>query len=546
MSFLDMRDICKYYPETDVAANDHVDLSVQKNEIHAIIGENGAGKTTLMNILYGLERPDSGAIFLDDREVIIRSPRDAVQLGIGMVHQHFRLIGSFTVAENVTLGMEQLKYGVLIDRKTAVEMTKRVIDDFGFNLDPRTRIADLTAGQMQMVEIVKILYREADILILDEPTSVLAEQQVRSLFETLENLTHLGKTVIIISHKLDEVMAISDHVTVMRKGRHTAVRNTSEVDEKELSRLMVGKGVTFRFEREASPPGETVLALRDVSVSEKGSHRPLLDEVNLTVRAGEIVGVTGITGNGLEELEEVVNGLRKVDSGRIEHRGHDVTNASSYFLREEGMAYVPSERLRRGSSLSSSVLENIVISNRRDFVRHGFFNRKAMEAYGRELLHHYSIDTGLDVPMGTLSGGSIQKIILSRELSTASDFIMFSDPTWGLDVASAEYIYNRIFECRRNRAAILLISSDLDEALGLADTLLIMHRGRVVGVFHDSDEPTKEIIGEYILGLRNDFKGDAGNEGQATIQRSDGDGGGTDYNTLRSSRHRDRSDFPAE
>lgn len=546
MSFLDMREICKYYPESDVIANDHVNLSVEKNEIHAVIGENGAGKTTLMNILYGLERADSGKIFLDDREIMIKSPRDAVHLGIGMVHQHFKLIRPFTVAENVTLGIEQRKLGLLVDKRDAVELTRKVIDDFGFNLDPKARIDDLTVGQMQQVEIVKILYRKADILILDEPTSVLAEQQVRKLFETLESLTRTGKTVIIISHKLDEVMSISDRVTVMRKGRHTAVRVTSEVDEKELSRLMVGKGVTFRFERPAVTPGETVLALHDVSALEKRSHRPLLDGVSLAVRAGEIVGVTGVAGNGLGELEEVVTGLRKVDSGRIEHRGRDVTNASSYFLREEGMAYVPADRLRRGASLASTVLENIIISNRRSFVSRGFFRLKKMDKFGRDLLRHYSIDADLDAPMGTLSGGSIQKIILSRELSAQSDFIMFSDPTWGLDVAAAEYIYTKILECRRNRAAILLISNDIDEVLGIADTLMIMHRGRVVGVFDNDGTLTKESIGEYILGLRNDFKGDAGNDGQATIWRSDGNSRGADDNAGNSDDHRDRSDFSPE
>jgi simple sugar transport system ATP-binding protein len=450
------------------------------------------------------------------------------------------------VAENITLGMEQRKYGLLVDTQDAERTTSEVIDEFGFNLDPNARIADLTAGQMQQVEIAKILYRKADILILDEPTSVLAEQQVRKLFETLEKLISYGKTVIIISHKLDEVMSISHRVTVMRKGRHTAVRTTADVDEKELSRLMVGKGVIFRVERDTAVPGETVLALHDVSVSEKGSHRPLLDTVNLSVRAGEIVGMIGVAGNGLKELEEVVTGLRKVDSGRVEHRGRDVTNATPYFLRSEGMAYVPSERLHRGSSLSSSVLENLIVSNRRDFVRHGIFRRKAMEEFGRELLHHYSIDADLDALMGTLSGGSIQKIILSRELNAQSDFIMFSDPTWGLDVAAAEYIYNRILECRRNRAAILLISSDLDEALGLADMLMIMHRGRVVGVLVNDGTLTKEGIGEYILGLRNDYKGDAGNDGQAKIWRSDGNGRGIDDNAGCGGNHRDRSDFSTE
>jgi len=508
-----MRGICKYYPESDVVANDHVDLSVNKNEIHALVGENGAGNTTLMSILYGLERADSGRIFLDGNEVLIRNPRDAVRLGIGMVHQHFKLIRSFTVAENVTLAMEQRKYGMLLDTRKAAGMTEKVIADFGFDIDPGAKIADLTAGQMQQVEIIKILYRQADILILDEPTSVLAEQQILKLFDTLAGLAARGKTIIIISHKLDEVMSISQRITVMRKGRNSAVRNTEEVDEKELSRLMVGKGVALRFTRDMAPPGNPLFALHDVSLAAKSGHRRLLEGVNLTVRAGEIVGVTGVTGNGLEELEEVVTGLRKVGAGRIEHRGRDVTNARPYYLRQEGMAYVPSDRLRRGSSLSSSVLENLIITARRSFLNRGFFRRNKMERFGREILQRYSIDTDLDVPIGTLSGGNIQKIILARELSARSDFIMFSDPTWGLDVASAEYIYTRILECRQDRSAILLISSELDEVLGLADRIVVMHRGRIVGEFDNDGTITKEIIGEYALGLRDDFKGEAGHDG---------------------------------
>ena len=546
MAYLAMREITKYYPTHDVLANDHVDLDVEQNEIHAIVGENGAGKTTLMKILYGLERADSGQIFLSGSEVQIRNPLDANRLGIGMVHQHFKLIPSFTVAENVTLGIAPKRYGFFIDNREAVNRVGEVIGEHGFDLDPESRISALSPGQMQQVEIIKILYRQADILILDEPTSVLAEQQIDMLFDTLRKLTALGKTIIIITHKLDEVMAISEHVTVMRKGKHATAHTTADVDETELSRLMVGRGVTFRFDREESSPGEMVLALENVSIVEKGGHRPVLDRVNLSVREGEILGLAGVAGNGLEELEEIVNGLRKVTDGRVAHRGLDVTNARTYFLREQGMAYVPADRLHRGSSLSSSVLENLIVTNRRSFRRRGFIHRKMALAFGRRLSESYSIGADLDVPISTLSGGSIQKVILARELAVLSDFIVFSDPTWGLDVASAEFIYEKILECRYNRAAILLISSDLDEILGLADTIAIMHRGRIVGLHENDGEFTKEVMGEYMLGLRDDFKGDYKNDGQATAGRSDGNGRGVGDNALGSHRPDNSPDIPPE
>jgi simple sugar transport system ATP-binding protein len=319
MPYLEMRGISKTYPENGVLANDRVEFSVEKNEIHAVVGENGAGKTTLMKILYGLEHADAGSIFLHGAELQIRSPVDANRLGIGMVHQHFRLIPEFTVAENVVLGIEPVRRKVFFDRDKAIRRVRAVIEDYGFTLDPGLRVQELTVGQMQLVEIIKILYRQAELLILDEPTAVLTEQQIQKLFATIRSLTELGKTVIMITHKLGEVKAISNRVTVMRKGRVEAVRQTSEVDEKELSRLMVGKSVIFQFAREALPPGPVVLELRKVSLEQRGAGRALLDEIDLQVHGGEIVGVAGVGGNGLSELEDVVSGLRPVTSGRMLH-----------------------------------------------------------------------------------------------------------------------------------------------------------------------------------------------------------------------------------
>jgi ABC-type uncharacterized transport system ATPase subunit len=486
-----------------------VDFEVRENEIHAVVGENGAGKTTLMKILYGLEQPDSGRILLKGEEVRIHSPLDANRLGIGMVHQHFRLIPEFTIAENVVLGIEPRRRGIFFDRERAVCGVEEVIRRYGFSIDPRLPVSRLTVGQMQLVEIIKILYREAELLILDEPTSVLTEQQIHKLFGTLENLRSIGKTVVIITHKLGEVKAISQRVTVMRKGEVVAVRDTAEVDERELSRLMVGKSVTFQFEREAVNKGRVVLELRDVVLRQKGQDRPLLDHVNLKVHAGEIVGVAGVSGNGLAELEDVVGGLRRVSQGRLLHDGRNITDLSAVQLRERGLAYVPADRLQRGSSLQSSVMENMIISSHHDFLQGGFFRRRAVEEFAETLSSSFSIDGDPRVPIGTLSGGNIQKVILARELASQSDFIIFSEPTWGLDIASAEFIYAKILEIRRRGIAVLLISSNLDEILALSDTLVVLYRGKVVASLSNERKLSKELVGEYMMGLRDDSRGAA-------------------------------------
>ena len=512
-SYLQMRGITKIYPENDVLANNRADFEVRENEIHAVVGENGAGKTTLMKILYGLEQPDSGRIFLKGEEVRIHSPLAANRLGIGMVHQAFRLIPEFTIAQNVVLGVEPRKWGIFIDRDRAVRGVEQVIRRYGFTIDPRLPVSRLTVGQMQLVEIIKVLYREAQLLILDEPTSVLTEQQIQKLFATLENLRSIGKTVVIITHKLGEVKAISQRVTVMRKGAVVAVRNTAEVDERQLSRLMVGKSVTFQFQREAVEKGRVVLELQDVVLRQKGQDRPLLDHVQLKVHAGEIVGVAGVSGNGLAELEDVVGGLRRITDGKILHDGRDITGLSAVQLRERGLAYVPADRLHRGSSLQSSVMENMIISRHHDFLQGGVFQQRAVEEFTDSLTASFSIDGDPRVPIGTLSGGNIQKVILARELASQSDFIIFSEPTWGLDVSSAEFIYAKILEIRRRGIAVLLISSNLDEIMALCDTLVVLYRGRVVAALSNTDELSKELVGEYMMGLRDDSADTEGEKG---------------------------------
>ncbi len=506
MPYLRMQGITKLYPTSGVLANDAVDLSVEENEIHAVIGENGAGKSTLMKLLYGLEHPDAGEITFRGEKVAIKDPLAANRLGIGMVHQHFKLVSDFTVAENVVLGSEPRKRGLFIDRRTAARDVGKVIEEHGFSVDPRRKVKELTVGQMQQVEIVKMLYRNAELLILDEPTSVLTEQEIENLFATLRNLQGRGKTIILITHKLDEVTRMSHRVTVMRKGKVVAVRNTRDVDKQELSRLMVGKDLLLEVNRSPKTHGETILELKDISIRCRGQGRPLLDRISLQVRSGELVGIAGVGGNGLAEIEDVIGGLRHPTSGRMYLHGKDVTSLGPGQLREVGLAYVPADRLHRGASLPSSVRENCIVAKHHDFLRAGVLQRRSIREFTKGLIEHFSIDAGEGMLAGNLSGGNIQKMILARELAADTDFTLFSEPTWGLDIASSQFVYEKMLELRERGAGVLLISSNLDEILGLADTILVMYRGRIVGRLENTETLNKEVIGEYMLGLRDDSR----------------------------------------
>ena len=506
MFYLVMEGISKYFPENGVQANSDVNLVVNKNEIHAIIGENGAGKSTLMKILYGLVRADKGVIKFKGQKVDIHSPMDANRLGIGMVHQHFQLIREFSVAENVVMGTEPRKRGVFFNRTEAVRRVTEVIEKYGFNINAEAQVSNLTVGQMQQVEIVKILYRKAELLILDEPTSVLTEQEIKRLFESIRELKRQGKTFIIITHKLDEVKEISDRVTVMRKGEVVALKETKDVDKKKLAELMVGKSVLFELEKENIAPGKVIFELKDVALRLKGQERPLLDGINLKVRSGEIVGIAGVGGNGLGELENVVSGLFKVSEGEILYRGENIAGPLTSKFREKGLGYVPADRLNRGSSLQSSVRENIIVTCHHNFLRNGVFNQRKINDFVEHLSKDYSISGDASVPIGTLSGGNIQKVILARELAVGAEFIVFSEPTWGLDVASSEFIYENILKLRKKGVAILLISSNLDEIMALADRILVMYRGRITGRFKNDSGISKYMIGEYMMGIRDDYR----------------------------------------
>ena len=342
------------------------------------------------------------------------------------------------------------------------------------------------------------------LLILDEPTSVLTEQEIESLFTTLGTLLRRGKTIVLITHKLDEVMRMSNRVTVMRGGKVVAVRNTSDVDKRELSRLMVGKDILLEVNRSPKTFGDAVLEMRGVSIHCRGQQRPLLDEIDLQVRSGELVGIAGVGGNGLAEIEDVIGGVRRVTQGRMFLNGEDVTSMGAEQLREAGLSYVPADRLNRGASLSSTVRENCIVTKHHDFLRAGVLQQRSIRDFTRHLIDQFSIVAGEGMPAGNLSGGNIQKMILARELSDQSNFILFSEPTWGLDIASSQFVYEKMLELRERGAGVLLISSNLDEILGLADTILVLYRGRVVGRMANTSELSKEIIGEYMLGIRDD------------------------------------------
>jgi simple sugar transport system ATP-binding protein len=496
-----MTGISKYYGTSGVLANDDAGLTVEDREIHALVGENGAGKSTLMRILYGLEHPDEGRIFVGGVEVRIPTPARAGRLGIGMVHQHFTTVPDFTVAENVVLGSEPRRWGVFFDAAKARGAAAAVIGENGFHLDPARLAGDLAVGERQQLEIAKLLYRKADILILDEPTAVLAEQEIRSLFATLRRLRDLGKTIVMITHKVREVKEISDSVTVMRGGRTIDRFDTSSVDENELACLMMGTTSCTLFSRDGpAPRGDTVFELRDVVVRARGYSRAALDHVSVSVQGGEILGVCGVAGNGLVELEDVASGLARPLAGTALLDGKSLPPR-----RKPGLAYVPADRMHRGACLDASVAENMASLDRDTFFPRGIIDSAAAKANAEEAIRRYSIKASPESPIGSLSGGNIQKVILARELSGYSSFIVFSDPTWGLDVASTEFTYERILEARDAGAGILLISSNLDEILTLCDRIMVMYKGRVVCSLDNGPSLDRERLGEYMLGLKDDF-----------------------------------------
>ncbi len=478
---LRMEGIVKIFP--GVVANDHVDFTLEKGEVHALLGENGAGKTTLMNILYGLYRPEEGHIYLDDKEVKISSPLDAINLGIGMVHQHFTLVPPFTVVENVILGLKSPREPFL-DLKGAALKIKEIADRYNFKIDPWARVWQLSVGEKQRVEIIKALYRGANILILDEPTAVLTPQEADELFEVLRDMKKEGKSVVFISHKLDEVMEISDRVTVLRDGKAIKTLITKETSPEELARIMVGREVIFSLSKPPAKPGKEVIRVENLkALNDKGLLA--LDGMSFAIREGEILGIAGVSGNGQKELEEVIYGLRPLKDGKIYFMGEDITAKKPEYLIDRGVAYIPEDRMERGLVLDFEIKENAILETHKDppFANNGFLNYKEISKFTEELVEDYNIKVpAINAIVKVLSGGNLQKLILGREISRKPKFLIASQPTRGLDIGATEYIRKKLLEERENGKAILLISEDLEEILSLSDKILVIYEGKVMGI----------------------------------------------------------------
>ena len=498
-----LRNITKTFP--GVVANDHVTLEVRPGEVHALLGENGAGKTTLMSILYGTYQPDAGEIWVRGTLVRIRSPRDALALGIGMVPQHFLLVRRHTVAENIVLGLPG--EGVVFPARRAERHIREVGERYGLGVDPRARIWELSPSEQQRVEILKALIRGAQILILDEPTSVLTPQEASGLFDVIRRMCRDGCSVIFISHKLDEVNAIADRVTILRKGRVIATQPVAGTDKRALARTMVGRDVEFQLQRDAHVPhGDALVVDRLEVAGDRGP--PALRGISLEVRQGEIVGVAGVAGNGQRELVEVLTGLRTATAGRVLVHGRDITNQSARAVHEAGVAHIPEDRLRMGIVPAMSVAENLVLKRYRypPFAHGPVIDQQAVTEFARRMIVEYDIATpGPATPVRLLSGGNIQKLILSRELSDRPGVIVAAHPTAGLDVSATEQIHTLLLQRRTHGAAILLVSEDLDEILALSDRVVVLFSGEIVGVVTAADaaaEAGRERIGLMMMGQR--------------------------------------------
>jgi simple sugar transport system ATP-binding protein len=500
--YLEMRDIVKIYPN-GMVANDHVDFSVRKGEIHALVGENGAGKSTLMKILYGLEQATSGDVFLNGQPVHISSPHKAIELGIGMVHQNFMLVPSFTVAQNVVLGSEPQR-GRFVDERAALAITQKLAEDYGLGVDPLAPIEATPVGMRQRVEILKTLYRGADLLILDEPTAVLTPQETDDLFAAVQRLVDQGKTVIFITHKLVEVKEISDRVTVMRRGKVMGCVETTDVSEADIARMMVGRDVFLAIDKADRPRGQRVVEIRNLScVSEAGL--PLLTDINLNLYAGEILGIAGVEGNGQTELAEVLSGLRAAALGEVRVTGTLLEAANARAARLAGIAHIPEDRLSNGVAPDVSIADNLVVDryNRRPFTQGGVLSSSQVRRQAQALMAEYDIRAaGPDAPMNSLSGGNMQKVIVAREFSSDPVMLIAAQPTRGIDIGASEFVRNELVDLRDEGRAVLLISADLAEVMSLADRIAVMHDGQIVAIFPNGPELTEHELGLYMLGVK--------------------------------------------
>jgi simple sugar transport system ATP-binding protein len=490
---VEMLNIRKEFP--GIVANDDITLQLKKGEIHALLGENGAGKSTLMGMLFGMYQPSKGSIRINGNEVKISNPNVANDLGIGMVHQHFKLVSNFTVTENIILGSE-LKKGMVIDIKTASKRIEELSTRYGLNVDPNAKIEDISVGMQQRVEILKMLYRNAEVLILDEPTAVLTPQEIHELISIMKSLVKEGKSVIIITHKLKEIKAAADRCTVIRRGKYIGTVEVASTSEAKMAEMMVGRTVSFKVEKQESKPGKVVLKLEALSI--KNNKKVLgLKSFSLEVRTGEIVGIAGVEGNGQTELIEGITGLRKIESGKIYFNEEDITAASIRKRIHKGIGHIPEDRQKRGLVLDYSIDDNMVLEvyNKEPFSKHGLLNRKAINDYAEKIIEKFDVRSGKGGVsiIRSLSGGNQQKAIVGREIELDPELLIAVQPTRGLDVGSIEYIHKRLIEHRDSGKAVLLVSLELDEVLNLSDRIAIVNNGELVGVVNASETNENEV-----------------------------------------------------
>lgn len=495
---IEMRDITKVFG--GFIANDKINLHLRKGEIHALLGENGAGKSTLMNMLAGLLEPTSGEIAVNGQVVNLDSPSKAASLGIGMVHQHFMLVEAFTVAENIILGSELTKNGVL-DIAGASKEIKALSERYGLAVDPSAKVADISVGAQQRVEILKTLYRGADILIFDEPTAVLTPSEIDELMAIMKNLVKEGKSIILITHKLDEIRAVSDRVTVIHRGKSIETVEIAGATNADLAEMMVGRSVSFKTEKQASKPKEVVLSIKDLVVNENRGVPPVKN-LSLDVRAGEIVGIAGIDGNGQSELIQAITGLRKVESGSIELKGDSIVGLHPRQITELSVGHVPEDRHRDGLILEMMISENIALQTyyKEPHSKNGILNYSNITSYAKKLMEEFDVRAASElVPAAALSGGNQQKAIIAREIDRDPDLLIVSQPTRGLDVGAIEYIHKRLIEERDNGKAVLVVSFELDEILNVSDRIAVIHDGKIQGIV--SPETTnKQELGVLMAG----------------------------------------------
>ena len=506
-----MKGITKVYPN-GVAANQDVDFNLRKGEIHALMGENGAGKSTLMKMLFGLEQPTSGDIIVKGEKLHISSPAVAIEHEIGMVHQHFMLVPSLSVAENMVLGMVPKKSGIFIDKAKAVEITREYSEKYNLHVEPEAKVADIPVGMKQKVEILKALMRGASILILDEPTAVLTTQETVELFRELKNLKDQGYTIVFISHKLNEIMEITDRLTILRGGRSMGVYNTKDVTKEKISRLMVGRDVILEVQKDKAKPSDTVLKVRSLEYI-NGWNKKMLDNVSFDVRKGEILGIAGVEGNGQKELVDILFNFQRPSGGSVQVSGESTLGKSQQKLREMGVALVPEDRMIYGIASTASIEENLISDRcgQKRLNKGPVFNMSAIHSEADRLIEEFTVlCKSRKQQVGMLSGGNIQKVVVAREFSNNPVLIIADQPTRGIDVGATEFIRKKLLELSRSGIAVLLISADLNEVMELSDSLIVMHNGHIAAYFEDTADLTDDEMGEYMLGLKHQSQEEIG------------------------------------